>query len=182
MTNNFNEKIAMLQAMGYDPIVSRNALEAADGDVEAAVEIILADESNSSPSAAATRDHVPAEGFDTSSTPTAAASYEGKTAKEVISTWSKQVLGDKHPEAKARVKQAGKTMKEAWSSAVTKWNEFDEKNQISTGAKDAINSADRKMKEFDEKHQWSKKTNDAAVKGATAFKSGVDNAKRSLAT
>mmetsp|Transcript_1741 Transcript_1741/g.2698 ORF Transcript_1741/g.2698 Transcript_1741/m.2698 type:complete len:184 (-) Transcript_1741:22-573(-) len=182
MTASLNEKLKQLQAMGYDPVVANNALQAADGDIEVAVEIIQGDETNeigsSGPPASNAHHGDPGP---TRNATTGINPYEGKQAKDVIDQWSQQLLGEKHPEVKARAQEAGKSVKGAWSTAVGKLKELDEKHQISTMAKDAINTCDQKAKAFDQKHNWSKKTNQAAADAGAAYQRSVESAKRSLA-
>lgn len=184
MTDSYNQKLAQLQAMGYNPVVSRNALEAADGDVEAAMEIILADETNeiNSGNAAGTTTSRSGPATIAGTSDTAGfTSFEGKKAKDVIDQWSQQLLGDKHPEVKARAQEAGKSAKQVWSSAMSKLKSLDEKHSISTKAKDAVKTCDQKMRAFDQKHEWTKNANQAADYAGSTYQKSVESAKRSLA-
>jgi hypothetical protein len=180
--NNFEEQFNQLMAMGYDPMMARNALEASGGDVETAVEIIMADDTkeiNNSPSrtVAPTTSTARSGTFSATPAPTGTMPFEGKTAKEVVKQWTQQLS----PEVRATAKDAGKTAKSVWSAAVSKMKQADEKYQISLAAKGAITQCDQKMKFFDEKHDWSKKANKTANEANVAFNRTVESAKKSLA-
>lgn len=181
-TNTYEEQLHQLIVMGYEPEMAKNALEAAGGDVEMAVEILQADESQRASNETQRTSNIsptPRTGTIPTAPPApprpgphgasmgGMPNFQGNTAKEVVKHWQSQLS----PEVRASAKSAGKTAKSAWSTAVTKIKQVDDKYQLSAGAKDAIKQCDTKMKSFDEKHEWSKKTNKAASQAGAAIKS-----------
>jgi hypothetical protein len=155
--------LCQLIAMGYDPVIARNALVATGGDMDAAVEVMLADEYETSMDgvrSAAAEDNNPVPTV-TSSTRSASPPeiVEGtvvnssessgkqlKTTKEVLDTWGKQLLGDNHPAVRAHVKKGCMATKRAWLSAVDQVKAFDEEKKITMQYKQTMKKCDQQIK------------------------------------
>ena len=173
-----DSKVSQLIAMGYEATKADNALKAAGGDLEAAVEVLLADDYVEVSNPGSTSRAAPGAAAPTGEKMT---DIEGKTAKEVLDMWGKKMLGeDKHNQVRSHVKTGVAATKNAWQKTVEKAKELDEQNKLSVKAKEAFSKCDEKMRSFDEQHQWSAKTQDVAAKAARGLNKGVETAKRSL--
>lgn len=154
MSDTFDSQLSQLISMGYDPVVSRNALEAADGNVEVAIEIIEHDQTGEAAS---------------------------KTkAEQVLDQWGQQLLGDKHPQVKQKAIEAGATAKSAWTTALGKLQQVDQQYNITSTMKDAIKSGSETLKDLDQKHDISGKANKAANEAGAAISRTVETAKKSF--
>lgn len=158
--NDFDSQLAQLTSMGYDPVLARNALEAAGGNVETAIEIIEHDQTGMQEERG---------------------TNNNATVERVLDQWGQQLLGDKHPQVKEKAIEAGKTAKSAWSVVVNKLQEVDQEYKITDKAKDAIKTADAKIKDLDEKHDISGKATKAASDAGAALSRTVETAKRNFA-
>ena len=184
--SSFDDKLCLLtNSMGYDGVVARNALEASDGDIEIAIEIIMGDETkqvqDQQRQSQARNSGASKNQEEQSQEEQEEFSHVGKTPKEVFDYYSRQLLGDTyHPQVRQHVKSGCKTIQSGWKVALNKWYEIDEQNQITNKTKTVINDCNTKLLELDEKHQWSTKMNVLASKANESAIQVLDTAKRSL--
>lgn len=177
----FDAKLSQLISMGYEADMAENALEASGGDLERAIEMLLAGNFESCSTDAPVTSRGEAESSRSGGISSFLSTMEGKTTKEVLDIWGKQLLGEgKHTQVRGHVKKGCMATKQAWIKTVDKVREIDEKKQISARTKETVQKYDEKVKKFDEKHQWSSKTAQAAEVASREFNKTVEYAKRSF--
>ena len=198
LSSSFDDKLKLLtDSMGYDIVVARNALEASGGDIEIAIEIIMGDQTKQ---VQEQQDHDQGLGLHNQARSSSGGastnqgnqqeeeeeedvefSHEGKTPKELLDYYSRQLLGDTyHPQVRQHVKSGCQTIQSGWKVAMNKWNEIDEQTQLTNKTRNVMNGCNNKLLEFDEQHQWSTKLNVLANKANESAIQVFDTAKRTF--